>query len=70
MKSRIEKMVPHTAGGDDIFVQIADGGFVMFDAHANVPAVPRRRLAVVDRPSPSRFPFPTLKTQEPKKKQL
>ena len=24
-------------GGDDIFVQIADGGFVMFDAHANVP---------------------------------
>ena len=28
-------MVPHTAGGDDIFVQIADGGFVMFDAHAN-----------------------------------
>ena len=59
-------MVPHTAGGDDIFVQIADGGFVMFDAHAK----PRRRLAVVDRPSPSRFPFPTLKTQEPKKKQL
>ena len=37
MKSRFEKMVPHTAGGDDIFVQIADGGFVMFDAHANVP---------------------------------
>jgi hypothetical protein len=37
VKSRIEKMVPHTAGGDDIFVQIADGGFVMFDAHANVP---------------------------------
>ncbi len=36
MKSRIEKMVPHTAGGDDIFVQIADG-FVMFDAHANAP---------------------------------
>ena len=30
-------MVPHTAGGDDIFVQIADDIFVMFDAHANAP---------------------------------